>query len=91
MQEQITELRSPIFLACVRKEQMRSLILELGRQRRTLSCDIETEEARAGINDASNYAYSPLAKALRERRDRLEHSITTLTERLENFDGVSAW
>jgi hypothetical protein len=86
MQEQLTEVRSPRSWAYVRVEQIKSLILELGRERRKLSCDIEAEETRAGISDPNHYAYSPLAKTLRERRDRLERSIDTLTKKLAEYE-----
>lgn len=83
MRQQVTEVRGPNSRVCVRIEQAKSLILELGRERRKLSCDLEAEETRVGVRDPNHYAYSPLAKTLRERRDRIEHSIDTLTSKLE--------
>jgi ribosome modulation factor len=69
-----------------RIEQTKSLILEMGRERKKLSCDLEAEETRAGIGDPTHYAYSPLAKTLRERRDRLERSIDTLAKKLAEYE-----
>ena len=85
MLEQVTRDRRQESWVCTRIEQIKGLILELGRERRTLSCDIEAEEARVGISDPNHYAYSPLARELRERRDRLEHSIDSLTKSLEDL------
>jgi flagellar FliJ protein len=85
MREQITQVSSPNSWVCARIEQIKSLILELGRESRKLSCDLEAEETRVGISDPNHYAYPPLAKTLRERRDRLEHSIESLMKSLEDL------
>ena len=85
MQDQLTEVRGPRSWAYARVEQIKSLILELGRERRKLSCDIEAEETRAGISDPNHYAYSPLAKALRDRCNRLDQSIESLVRKLEDI------
>jgi hypothetical protein len=65
-------------------EQVKCLILELGMESRKLSGEIEAEETRSRISDPQQVAYSPLARALRERRDRLARSIDTLAESLEH-------
>jgi flagellar FliJ protein len=83
MREQLTQMRRPTPSECVRTEQVKSLILELGRQCGELSRDLEAEEIRTGVRDPNHYAYSPLAKALRERRYKLERSIESLTKTLE--------
>jgi hypothetical protein len=85
MLERVTQVRGPRSWVCVRIEQIKSLILEMGRERRKLSCDLEAEETRVGISDPNHYAYSPLARTLRERRDRVEHSIDTLKKKLESM------
>ena len=85
MLEQVTQVRSPNSWVCVRIEQIKNLILELGRESRRLSGDLEAEEARVGISDPNHYKYSPLAKSLRERRDRIEQSIESLTKKLEEL------
>ena len=86
MLERLTQVRSPRSWVCVRIEQTKGLILELGRERSKLSCDLEAEETRAGSSDANHYAYSPLAKTLRDRRGRVEQSINTLTKTLEEYE-----
>jgi hypothetical protein len=86
MLERVTQVRGPRSWVCVRIEQIKSLILEMGRERRKLSCDLEAEETRMGITDPNHYAYSPLARTLRDRRDRVEHSIATLTKKLEEYE-----
>ena len=85
MLEQVTQVRSPNAWVCMRIEQIKSLILEMGRESRRLSSDLEAEEARAGISDPTHYTYSPLAKSLRERRDRIEQSIESLMKKLEEL------
>jgi len=47
---------------------------ELGKQ-------IEAEERRTGIADPSNYAYSTVARAARERRNNLTNTISDLSSR----------
>ncbi|MBJ3775161.1 flagellar export protein FliJ [Acuticoccus mangrovi] len=47
---------------------------ELGKQ-------IEGEERRNGVTDPSNFAYSTVARAARERRRNLSATIADLTER----------
>ena len=85
MLEQVTQVRSPKSWVCARIEQIKSLILEFGRESRRLSCDLEAEETKVGISDPNHYAYSPLAKALRDRCHRLDQSIESLMKKLEDI------
>ena len=86
MLERLTQAQDPRSWVCLRIEQTKSLILELVRERRKLSCDLEAEETKAVVSDPSHYAYSPLARTLRERRDRVRHSIDTLTKKLAEYE-----
>jgi hypothetical protein len=43
-----------------------------------LTVDIEHEEARAGVRDLSDPAYSVLARSLRTRRDNIRVTIASL-------------
>jgi flagellar protein FliJ len=83
MREQLTRMRRPDPSVRVRMAQAKSLIVELGRQCRELSSDLDAEEIGTGVHDPKHFAYSPLAKALRERREKLEQSIESLTKTLE--------
>ena len=85
MLEQVTQVLGRRSSVSTRIEQTKSLILEMGRERKKLSCDIEAEETRAGISDPNHYAYSPLAKALRDRCNRLDQSIESLVRKLEDL------
>ena len=85
MLEQVTQVLGRRSSVSTRIEQTKSLILEMGRERKKLSCDLEAEETRAGISDPSHYAYSPLAKALRDRCNRLDQSIESLVRKLEDI------
>ena len=86
MLERGTQVLGRKSLVSTRIEQTKSLILELGRERSKLSYDLEAEETRVRISDPNHYAYSPLARTLRERRDRVEHSIDTLTKKLKEYE-----
>jgi len=86
MLERVNQVLGRWSSVSTRIEQTKSLILEMGRERKTLSYDLEAEETRAGIGDPNHYAYSPLARTLRERRDRLERSIETLTKKLAEYE-----
>ena len=46
MLEQLTQWQGPRSWVCLRIEQTKSLVLELGRERRKLFCDLEAEETR---------------------------------------------
>lgn len=52
-------------------EDLRAIRTELGRQ-------IEAEERRTGVADPTHFAYSTVARAARERRDKLDASIREL-------------
>ena len=86
MLEQVTQVLGRKSLVSTRIEQTKNLILEMGREVRRLSCDLEAEETKVGISDPNHYAYSPLARTLRERWDRLERSIDTLTKKLAEYE-----
>ena len=90
MLERVTQVLGRKSSVSTRIEQIKSLILEMGHERKKLSFDLEAEETRAGIGDPNHYAYSPLAKTLRERRDRLDHSIDTLTKKLAEYEAELA-
>ena len=70
--------------------QTKNLILEMGHEVEKLSFDLTAEETKVGISDPNHYAYPPLAKALRERRDRVERSIGILTEKLAEYEASLA-
>ena len=91
MLEQVTQVLGRRSSVSTRIEQTKRLILEMGRERTKLSCDLEAEETRgAGNGDPNHYAYSPLAKTLRERRDRVGHSVDTLTKKLAEYESSLA-
>ena len=80
-EEPIQMLQAPSL--CVRTEQIKGLLADLGRQHEELCREIEAEELRLGLYDPAHFAYSPLAKALRARRAKLEQSIESLKKILE--------
>ena len=90
MPDGVAQVLGPKSLVSTRIEQTKNLILEMGREVGKLSCDLETEETRVGISDPNHYAYSPLARTLRERRDRLELSIDILRKKLEEYEASLA-
>lgn len=53
--------------------------VELGKQ-------IDGEERRSGISDPSNFAYSTVARAARERRRNLAATIEDLSDRKSRVD-----
>lgn len=53
---------------------LETIRIELGKQ-------IETEEQRTGITDPSNFAYSTVARAARDRRANLTATIEDLSDR----------
>jgi hypothetical protein len=48
-----------------------------------LDREIEAEETRSGNSDPTQFAYSTYAKAARQRRDNLKHSIAGLKQQLD--------
>jgi hypothetical protein len=64
--------------AAVKVLQIATLIGNLSRSVALLTVDIEHEEARAGVSDASDPAYPVLARSLRTRRDNIRTTIAAL-------------
>ena len=85
MRQQVSQQYHPNDWLCAKVVQIKTLIVELGKERRTLLLDIQSIEDQSGIRDPYHYTYSPLAQALRARCDRLDQSIAVLTQRLENL------
>ena len=75
-----------VSLVSTRIRQTKNLILEMGHEVKKLSSDLTAEETKVSISDPNHYAYSPLAKTLRERRDRVECSIGILTKKLAEYE-----
>lgn len=61
--------------------QFERMIADLDVIRAELTKQIEAEERRSGVDDPSNYAYSTVARAARDRRANLTHTIEDLSER----------
>jgi hypothetical protein len=59
-----------------------TLIGDLSRTVEVLTVDIEHEEKRARVNDVSDLAYPVLARSLRERRENLRVTISSLAASL---------
>jgi len=59
-------------------EQLDVMMAEFGRMIEELDRQIEWEEHKGGVSDPAHFAYSPLARAARHRRDNLRHSIDEL-------------
>lgn len=58
--------------------QCERMVEDLGTIRTELGRQIEAEERRTGIADPTHFAYSTVAQAARERRDKLDASILEL-------------
>jgi flagellar export protein FliJ len=63
--------------------QIEAMIAEFERMARELDDQIESEERRTGIDDASHFAYSTFAKSAAQRRDNLVASVADLRDQLE--------
>jgi len=63
--------------------QIEAMIAEFERMARELDDQIEAEERRTGINDATHFAYSTFAKSAAQRRDNLVASVADLRDQLE--------
>lgn len=63
--------------------QIEAMIADFERMARELDDQIESEERRTGIDDASHFAYSTFAKSAAQRRDNLVASVTDLRDQLE--------
>lgn len=57
------------------------MIGDLETIRRELGKQIDNEEARTGVSDPDNFAYSTVARAARDRRTNLTATLDDLTER----------
>jgi hypothetical protein len=64
--------------AAVNRFQIVTLIVNLSRSVELLTVDIEHEEARAGVSNASDPAYPVPARSLRMRRDNIRATIALL-------------
>ena len=62
----------------LRARQIETAIAEFDRMCVDLGHQIETEEARVGIHDQKHFAYPAYAKAVRERRAKLQLSADAL-------------
>jgi len=66
-----------------RVAQIESMVAEFSRIARELDQEVALEEQRAGIFDASHFAYPTYARAARTRRDNLHRSAEELMGQLE--------
>ncbi|MEO1103413.1 MAG: hypothetical protein AAFW98_06740, partial [Pseudomonadota bacterium] len=77
--------------------QFERMIADLEVIRTELGKQIDGEERRTGVSEPSNFAYSTVARAARERRSNLTNTIDDLNERraaameaLEDINGFFA-
>lgn len=63
--------------------QIETMIEEFGRMVSDLDHEIAAEHRRTGIDDEKHFAYSTFARAARQRRANLQHSIEELTGQLD--------
>lgn len=68
---QVTEKRRQL-------QQLQLMMSEFERMAKELENQISLEEKKAGISDASHFAYPTFAKAARQRADNLQDSIREL-------------
>jgi hypothetical protein len=71
-------LETPRRTAAVNGPQIATLIGDLSRKVTILTADIAHEEARAGVRDLSDPAYSVLARSLRTRMENIRVTIASL-------------
>ena len=64
--------------AAMNRLQIATLLGNLSRSMEILTADIEHEEARAGVSDASDPGYPVLARSLRVRRGNIMATIAML-------------
>lgn len=84
MQETVTRLRRfQVDEKRRRVAQIESMVAEFSRIARELDQEVAIEEQRAGIFDASHFAYPTYARAARTRRDNLHRSREELQVQLE--------
>jgi flagellar export protein FliJ len=67
-----------------RVAQIESMVAEFSKIARELEQEVAIEEQRAGIFDASHFAYPTYARAARTRRDNLNRSAEELMSQLED-------
>jgi flagellar export protein FliJ len=67
-----------------RLAQIEAMIAEFARMAADLDREIALEEQRAGISDASHFAYPTYARAARTRRDNLLRSSEELRDQLQD-------
>ncbi|VFU09850.1 flagellar export protein FliJ [Methylocella tundrae] len=67
-----------------RVAQIESMVAEFSKIARELEQEVAIEEQRAGIFDASHFAYPTYARAARARRDNLNRSAEELMGQLED-------
>lgn len=60
-------------------DQLGMMMREFERMAGDLDAQIQSEEKKAGITDATHFAYPTFAKAARSRRDNLMDSLKDLT------------
>jgi len=66
----------------LRATQIETMIAEFDRMCANIEQLIEAEETRNQISDPMHFAYSTVAKAARDRRERLQHSANALRAEL---------
>jgi phage-related minor tail protein len=69
----------------LRAHQIETMIAEFDRMCVDLGQQIEAEEKRTRISDPTHFAYSTYAKAVRERRARVQQSVGALRIELERL------
>jgi flagellar protein FliJ len=67
-----------------RVAQIESMVAEFSKIARELEQEVAIEEQRAGIFDASHFAYPTYARAARTRRDNLNRSAAELMTQLDD-------
>lgn len=71
------------------------MIADFEMIRGELAKQIENEETRTGVTDPENFAYSTVARAARDRRDKLSASIKDLSSRrasaVEELDTIESF
>jgi hypothetical protein len=67
---------------CAQQRHLRVMIFEFKHIISALESYLKKEEARTGLNDPHHYAYSPIAKATRNRLDNLGNSVSKLEKQL---------
>jgi flagellar export protein FliJ len=70
-----------------RVAQIESMVAEFSKIARELEQEVAIEEQRAGIFDASHFAYPTYARAARTRRDNLNRSAAELMTQLDDARG----